>query len=327
MNPAEQKQFDDAFVAAQGDGKQIAIAMYELGKRVATPAVLPAGWKYIAVHAAAFDDLTYALSRSQENDHLPGDVGNAWEVFEFDVNAVPTASPAPAAVPESQPAGQTKNKDMEYLMENKQLKSHEFETPEFHEIIAAVMNASSGSENEHANASFALSEYIQELRLRAYTLGRQSAIRDYAETINQIRASSAQAPESQPAVVAQWIRDHYQDHPNVDSLCTALMAAFATGAAPAAAPVAADAGWMPIATAPRDGTYVLLGSAESGGAWVGKYEEQYQSGWRPENPWSSMMLNVQHLPVKYPRLRPTHWMPLPPAPVSTDNQQEGQRRD
>jgi len=72
--------------------------------------------------------------------------------------------------------------------------------------------------------------------------------------------------------------------------------------------------WLPIETAPKEGTYVLLGSAESGGSWIGVYRPEYESGWRPENPWASMMLNLDHLPKRYPHLIPTHWMPLPPAP-------------
>lgn len=72
--------------------------------------------------------------------------------------------------------------------------------------------------------------------------------------------------------------------------------------------------WRPIETAPKDGTAVLLGSAKDGGAWVGKYVPVYQSGYRPNNPWFSVMLTCEHLPAKPPYLRPTHWMPLPPPP-------------
>lgn len=68
--------------------------------------------------------------------------------------------------------------------------------------------------------------------------------------------------------------------------------------------------WKPIETAPKDGTYVLLGN--EGGTWVGEYAEVYQSGYRPANPWSPVMLNVRHM--KGDSLVPTHWMPLPSAP-------------
>lgn len=93
-----------------------------------------------------------------------------------------------------------------------------------------------------------------------------------------------------------------------------LKLASAILATASAAPAEQVGQWLPIESAPKDGTYVLLGAAACGGAWVGKYEEVYQSGYRPENPWQSMMLNTWHLPVKYPYLIPTHWMPLPPAP-------------
>jgi len=68
--------------------------------------------------------------------------------------------------------------------------------------------------------------------------------------------------------------------------------------------------WQPIETAPKDGTAILLGSR--GGAWVGKWLPVYVSGYRPDNPWSSLMLNHDHMGEK--RCKPTHWMPLPAAP-------------
>lgn len=66
--------------------------------------------------------------------------------------------------------------------------------------------------------------------------------------------------------------------------------------------------WRDIATAPKDGTYVLVTNADAGGAWVAKY-----TGERAfiENPWMSMMLNTWHLPNRYHSFKPTHWMPLP----------------
>jgi len=72
-----------------------------------------------------------------------------------------------------------------------------------------------------------------------------------------------------------------------------------------------DAGWMPIESAPKDGTYILLGSSD--GAWVARYHPIYQSGYMPENPWQSMMLNHEHL-GRYPKAKPTHYMPLPHPP-------------
>lgn len=71
-------------------------------------------------------------------------------------------------------------------------------------------------------------------------------------------------------------------------------------------------GWQPIETAPKDGTLVVLGAPN--GVWLGKYLPIYQSGFRPENLWSSMMLNHDHMAERY--TRPTHWMPLPASPKS-----------
>ncbi len=69
--------------------------------------------------------------------------------------------------------------------------------------------------------------------------------------------------------------------------------------------------WQPIETAPKDKTITLL--SNEAGSWVGKHHAQYGSGYRPENPWMCMMLNVGH--IKNPiGLIPTHWMPLPAAP-------------
>ncbi|MDE2202701.1 MAG: DUF551 domain-containing protein [Burkholderiaceae bacterium] len=82
------------------------------------------------------------------------------------------------------------------------------------------------------------------------------------------------------------------------------------GSSPAVAPVAPVAGWQPIETAPKDGTAILLGSR--GGAWIGKWLPVYVSGYRPDNPWSSLMLNHDHMGEKW--CKPTHWMPLPAAP-------------
>ena len=71
-------------------------------------------------------------------------------------------------------------------------------------------------------------------------------------------------------------------------------------------------GWLPIETAPQNGTYVLVSNGS--GVWVAKYKAVYQSGWKPDCPWQSMMLNHDHIPRAKQRGRPTHWMPLPEAP-------------
>lgn len=75
-------------------------------------------------------------------------------------------------------------------------------------------------------------------------------------------------------------------------------------------PAAPD--WQPIETAPKDGTLIVLGARK--GVWLGKYLPQYQSGYVPDNPWSSMLMNHDHMGERRPR--PTHWMPLPVAPVA-----------
>jgi len=69
-------------------------------------------------------------------------------------------------------------------------------------------------------------------------------------------------------------------------------------------------GWRPIETAPKDRTLIVLGSRS--GVWLGKYLPVYSSGYRPENPWTSMLLNHDHMAERY--TQPTHWQPLPPPP-------------
>jgi uncharacterized protein DUF551 len=83
--------------------------------------------------------------------------------------------------------------------------------------------------------------------------------------------------------------------------------------AKAAQPVAVPGWkWMPIETAPKDGTLLVLGAKN--GVWLGKYRPIYASGFPANNPWSSMLLNHDHMAERY--TRPTHWMPLPAAPVN-----------
>ena len=74
-----------------------------------------------------------------------------------------------------------------------------------------------------------------------------------------------------------------------------------------------DAAWHPIETAPTDGTAILV--AHCAGVWVAKYRETYASGYKPENPWQSMMLNHEHFDYRNAPHRPTHWRPLPAAPI------------
>lgn len=74
--------------------------------------------------------------------------------------------------------------------------------------------------------------------------------------------------------------------------------------------------WMPIETAPMDGSYILV--ANSHGAWIAKWHPVYESGYRPSNPWASLMLNHDHIdkPGRYDH--PAHWMPLPEPPARAE---------
>lgn len=74
--------------------------------------------------------------------------------------------------------------------------------------------------------------------------------------------------------------------------------------------------WQPIDTAPKDGTPVLVSNAERGGAWIAYYLPVYPSGYKPDNPWSSLMLNMRWHGTKWASTEPTHWQPIP-APYST----------
>ena len=73
-------------------------------------------------------------------------------------------------------------------------------------------------------------------------------------------------------------------------------------------------GWRDIESAPKDGTRIILGSSD--GAWMAEYQPVYQSGYRPDNPWFSVMLNHAHM-GRFPKAKPTHWQPIPPAPKAT----------
>ena len=75
--------------------------------------------------------------------------------------------------------------------------------------------------------------------------------------------------------------------------------------------------WQPIETAPKDGSTILLGNEH--GCWAARYRPVYQSGYHPDDPWFSMMLNHEYR-RKDGILQwapPTHWMPLPVPPDGT----------
>lgn len=72
--------------------------------------------------------------------------------------------------------------------------------------------------------------------------------------------------------------------------------------------------WQPIATAPKDGSAVMLKN-EHGGVIVALFRDAYPSGFRPDSPWQSLMLNHNYLPSAMRFGAPTNWMPLPePTP-------------
>jgi hypothetical protein len=87
----------------------------------------------------------------------------------------------------------------------------------------------------------------------------------------------------------------------------------------AAAGMADKPQWLPIESAPTDGAYVLVGNGS--GAWIAKYCAVFQSGYRPDNPWQSMMLNHDH--IRGGNRVPTHYMPLPAAPAMSQDQKGG----
>jgi hypothetical protein len=73
----------------------------------------------------------------------------------------------------------------------------------------------------------------------------------------------------------------------------------------------AETQWQPIETAPKDGIRIILGNRY--GTWMGEFCDTYQSGYKPQNPWQSVLLNHDHI-SKQRSYFPTHWMPLPAAP-------------
>lgn len=81
----------------------------------------------------------------------------------------------------------------------------------------------------------------------------------------------------------------------------------------AALEAAREDGWRPIETAPKDGARVMLGNEH--GAWVADWRPVYQSGYRPDTPWHSAMLNCDHIAREHRYKPATHWRALraPPA--------------
>ena len=69
----------------------------------------------------------------------------------------------------------------------------------------------------------------------------------------------------------------------------------------------AESKWQPIETAPKDGTNILL--RNECGSWIGRWLPEYVSGYKPSNPWSSMMLNHDHMGRAWNTV-PSEWKPL-----------------
>lgn len=70
--------------------------------------------------------------------------------------------------------------------------------------------------------------------------------------------------------------------------------------------------WRSMDSAPKDGTYVIVSNGQ--GVWIAKHAPVYQSGWKPDCPWQTMMLNHDHIPRAGRFGMPTAWMPLPDCP-------------
>ena len=88
----------------------------------------------------------------------------------------------------------------------------------------------------------------------------------------------------------------------------------------------AETAWRPIDTAPRDGTPVLLLTSDFGaveGFWNGSVSNFYKSqvGWASYDPdnmqgdWVSEWRIDPGDARLYCGATPTHWMPLPAAPI------------
>ena len=76
----------------------------------------------------------------------------------------------------------------------------------------------------------------------------------------------------------------------------------------------AGEGWVRIEDIPeewKDGRPVLLGNKH--GTWVGHYRPVFTSGYRPDNPWCTLMLNHRHLEREHSTV-PTHARALPEPP-------------
>lgn len=97
-------------------------------------------------------------------------------------------------------------------------------------------------------------------------------------------------------------------------------------AIPASTP--AEQGWQDIASAPKDGRTMLLGYPNKRGKWRtvrGQWfsEAEIAETWEDEGVegWYETSEEAEDIPNCW-SIEPTHWMPLPPSPVSHQAQQE-----
>jgi hypothetical protein len=130
----------------------------------------------------------------------------------------------------------------------------------------------------------------------------------FTESANRLRTQSAQITQLQAEVESLKTELHHSslaataEAHEVDRINRELKSLRKNGA------------WQPIETAPKDDDTLILVANEEG-VWVAKYRPVYQSGFKPSNPWSSMLLNHDH--IKFHKSHaPTHWMPLPKPPTA-----------
>ena len=70
--------------------------------------------------------------------------------------------------------------------------------------------------------------------------------------------------------------------------------------------------WQPMATAPKDGTHILVWFPQSG-VWevfMHRFDQDDTEGW-----WCVSDNKNEPMPLRGWVIQPTHWMPLPAPPV------------
>ena len=130
-------------------------------------------------------------------------------------------------------------------------------------------------------------------------------------------ASVAASAESEPvATIKSWTNGSYWRNYNVVFHRDDLPVGTDLYTHPS--PPEGMAGWQPIETAPKDGSYLLLWEQYShppfvgywsGGRWSVSHEHvDAEGGWDGAN-----VVDALSMPI-------THWMPLPPAPGPADGE-------